>query len=102
MSSVSYFNPPEIVVRYSHVPLKITKSRFTGKCLHRYQCTELPIEDDVIYPVRDLVEEYNAKKMTNNYQIFDWAPGVLITDDVSEEDKPTREGTEINNNEPEG
>ena len=41
------------------------------------------------------------KNITDNYPMFEWAPGVLITDNVSEEDKPIREETEINNNEPE-
>ena len=40
--------------------------------------------------------------MTDNYPMFEWVPGFLITDDVSEEDTPTREETEVNNNEPEG
>ena len=39
--------------------------------------------------------------MTDNYPMFEWAPGVLITEDVSEEDTPIREETKINNNEPE-
>ena len=39
--------------------------------------------------------------MTDNYPMFEWAPGVMITDDVSEEDTPIREETEVNNNEPE-
>ena len=68
-------------------------SLYTGKRLHRYQLTEIPIGDDVISQVRDLAEEENAKKMTDNYPMFEWAPGVLITDDVSEEDTPTREET---------
>ena len=33
--------------------------------------------------------------------MFEWAPVVLIIDDVNEEDTPTREELEINNNEPE-
>ena len=36
--------------------------------------------------------------MTDNYPIFEWAPGVLTTDNVSEEDTPIREETVINNN----
>ena len=28
LSSVRYFNPPEIVIRYSHVPFKITIRRY--------------------------------------------------------------------------
>ena len=40
--------------------------------------------------------------MTDNYPMFEWVPGVLITYDVSEEDTPIRAETEVNNNEPEG
>ena len=34
--------------------------------------------------------------------MFEWAPDVLITDYVSEEDTTTRKETDVNNNEPEG
>ena len=77
-------------------------SKYTGKSLHRSQWTDIPIYDDVIDQVRDLSEGEDAEKMTDNYPMFEWAPGVLITDDVSEEDKLIREETEVNNNEPEG
>ena len=43
---------------------------YTGKSLHRYQCTELPIDYDVIDQVRDSAEEDDAKKMIDNYPIF--------------------------------
>ena len=39
--------------------------------------------------------------MTDNYPMSQWAPSVLMTDDVSEEDTSIREEKEINNNEPE-
>ena len=68
-------------------------SLYIGKRLHRYQCTELPIDYDVISQLRYLAEEQDAKKMTDNYPMFEWAPGVLITEYVSEEDTPTREET---------
>ena len=77
-------------------------SLYTGKCLHIYQWIEIPIYDDVIAHVRDLAEGDDAKKMTDNYPMFELVPGVLITDDVIEEDTLKREKTEVNNNEPEG
>ena len=76
-------------------------SLYTGKLLYSYQRKELPIDDAVLDQVRDLAEGEDAKNITDNYPMFEWAPGVLITDNVSEEDKPIREETEINNNEPE-
>ena len=59
-------------------------SIYTGNLLLSYQWTELQKYDDVIDQVRDLAEEGNAKKMTDNYPMFEWAPVVLITDDLSE------------------
>ena len=59
-------------------------SLYTGKILHRYQWTEIPIDDYVIYQVRDLYEEEDAKKMTDDPPVFEWAPCVLITDNLSE------------------
>ena len=52
--------------------------------------------------MRDLAEGEDSNKMTDNYPMFEWAPGVLITENVSERDTPIREETEVNNNEPEG
>ena len=57
---------------------------YTGKLLHRYQWTELSIDYDVISQVRDLAFGEDAKQITDNYPIFYWKPGVLITDDLSE------------------
>ena len=51
--------------------------------------------------MRDLAEGEDSNKMTDNYPMFEWAPGVLITENVSEKDTPIREETEVNNNEPE-
>ena len=31
-------------------------SLYTGNLLHRYRCTEIPIDDRLIYQVRDLAE----------------------------------------------
>ena len=77
-------------------------SLYTAKRLHSYKWTQIPIDDDVIAQVRDLYEEENTKKIKDNYLMFDSAPGVLISDDISKENTPIREETEINNNEPEG
>ena len=75
---------------------------YTGKSLYIYNWTDPPIDDEVISQVRDLAEGQDSNKMTDNYPIFEWASGVLITDDVSEEDKPIGEETEANNIEPQG
>ena len=77
-------------------------SLYTGKRIKSYKWTELPIDDDVIDQLRYLADGEDANKMTDNYPIFEWASGVLITDDVSEEDKPFGEETEANNIEPQG
>ena len=71
-------------------------SIYTGKRMYRYQWTKLPIDYDVIDQVRDLAEVEDAKKIADYDPIFEWTPGVLITDDVSKEDITIR----VNNNEP--
>ena len=43
MSSVSYFNPPEIVVWYSHVPLKITIMRYKFNKIIQRTCRILEV-----------------------------------------------------------
>ena len=65
-------------------------SLYTGKRLHGYPWKELPIYDDIISQVRDLAQGEDAKKITDNYSMFEWATGILITDYVSEEDTPIR------------
>ena len=74
---------------------------YTGKRLQSYQCIELTINDDVIAKVRALSEGEDAKKITDNFPMFEWTPGVLINEDGSEEDTPIIDETEVNNNEPE-
>ena len=59
-------------------------SIYTVKRLHRYQWTELPIYHDVIDQVRYLSEGKYAKKMIDNYPIFQWSSCFLITYDLSE------------------
>ena len=66
---------------------------YTGKLLQSYQWTELPIYDDVISQVRDLDEVEYSKEMTDNYPVFEWEPGILVADNVSEEDTPIKEET---------
>ena len=62
---------------------------------------DLQIDNDVIAQVRDLAEGEDANKITYNYPMFEWTPGVLINEDGSEEDTPIIDETEVNNNEPE-
>ena len=68
--------------------------------MHSYQWKDIPIDDNLIAQVRYLTEGEVANKMADNCPMFEWAPGVLITDYVSEEDTPIREETEVNNNGP--
>ena len=77
-------------------------SLYIGKRLHRYQCTDLPIDYDVISQLRYSAEEQDTKKMTDNYPMFEWSLYALINRDVSEEYTSIREETELNNNETEG
>ena len=51
----------------------------TGHKLHRYNWIELPISDDVIDRVEQLVEDQGQPLMDNG-PIFEWNPGDLIVD----------------------
>ena len=53
-------------------------SLLTGKQLHAYNWTELPIDDYVIDRVEVLAKDENQPVMTNGYPIFERAPGVPI------------------------
>ena len=59
-------------------------SLYTGKFLRSYQWKELLIDDDIISQLRELAGVEDAKKMTNYYTMFEWAPCVLMSDYVSE------------------
>ena len=45
-------------------------SLYTGKHLHSYQWTELPINDDIIAQVRYLAEREDTMKLIDNYPMF--------------------------------
>ena len=63
----------------------------TGKNIHDFIWTELPINNQVIYQVKNLATNEKQPEMTKRYPIFKWIPGIPITekDDKtqSEEDK---------------
>ena len=63
-------------------------SLYTGKCLHSYQWSEIPRDDGVIAQLRYFAKGEDAKKMTCNYPMFEWALGILIIYNVIEEDTP--------------
>ena len=52
----------------------------TGKKLHDFIWTELPINDKFISKVKDLATKEKHPEMTKRYTIFEWIPGILITD----------------------
>jgi hypothetical protein len=53
----------------------------TGKRLHCYQWTELPVPDYVIDRVETMAEGEGQPIMTNGHPIFEWSPGVPILDE---------------------
>ena len=59
-------------------------SIYTVKLIHSCQWSELPIDYDVISKLRYLAEREDANRMTDNYPMFEWSSGVLITGNVSE------------------
>ena len=52
LSSVRYFNPPEIVIRYSHIPLKITIRRYVHLTLMYTTDHKFPV-----LPIKDIINE---------------------------------------------
>ena len=52
----------------------------TRKQLHAFIWTELPINDQVISRLNDLYTKEKQPEMTMRYPIFEWIPGVPITD----------------------
>jgi hypothetical protein len=57
-------------------------SLYTGKRLHSYDWKELPIDDDVINQVEQLAQREKAKRITDKYPLFEWAPGMPIIDEL--------------------
>jgi hypothetical protein len=53
----------------------------TGRRIHCYQWTELPIPDYIIDRVEALAEGERQPIMTNGHPIFEWSPGVPILDE---------------------
>jgi len=62
-------------------------SLLTGKQLHAYNWTELPIDDCIINRVETMAKDEKQLVMTNGYPIFEWAPGVPILDADEDEDE---------------
>ena len=54
------------------------------KQLHAFIWTELPINDQVISRVNDLSTKENQPEMTKGYPIFEWIPGIPITNKDNE------------------
>ena len=52
----------------------------TGKQLHTFIWTELPINDKVIYRVNGVATKKNQTEITKGYSIFEWISGIPITD----------------------
>ena len=63
-------------------------SLYTGKVIHAYAWQELPIHEEVIEKVEYLADLENQPKMTDRVPLFEWAPGVEITD---ESEQPQQE-----------
>ena len=57
----------------------------TGKQLHTYICTEIPINKQVMQRVDDLATTEKQPDMTKGYPIFEWISGIPITDQANRE-----------------
>ena len=56
----------------------------TGKQLHDFIWIELPINDQVISRVKKLATKEKQPLITKGYPIFEWNPGIPITDKDNE------------------
>ena len=72
---------------------------YTGKRLHSYQWTELPIDEDVIAMVQSLAEKENKKGpvIKEKYPLFEWSPGVPIVDVLDAPTNATNNNNDDNN-----
>ena len=55
---------------------------YTGKRLHSYNWEETPIDNETIERVEELAKNEKAKRLTDNYPLFEWEPGVPIVDEI--------------------
>ena len=53
---------------------------YTGKKLHSYHWQELPIDDEIIDRVKELGMTEAQRRLTDNYPLFEWEPGMKIRD----------------------
>ena len=60
-------------------------SLYTGKRLHSYESTELPIDKNFIEQVKNLSSFENVPLVKDKYPMFEWAPGIPLSDETQEE-----------------
>ena len=74
----------------------------TGKAIHRYQWTELPIPDEVIKRVHEIAKEEEMPKVEGNF-IYEKGPGEeLLMDDHPEIDEDVPSEDDILSNDEQG
>ena len=60
-------------------------SLYTGKILHIYEWTELPIENYVIEKVKKFSTYEKGQLVKDKYPMFEWVTGIPILDEIQEE-----------------
>jgi hypothetical protein len=75
-------------------------SLYTGKRLHSYEWTELPIDDDVIATIKVLARKETGPTIRDKYPMFEWSPGVPIVDDVRNNENNNDNEIETEDNPP--
>ena len=83
-------------------------SLYSGKRVHSYNWTDLPIDNDVIHRVEELAKEEEAIIMTKGYPVFTWkhrdldkptlAPGDADEDEAVDVDVEMLKIEDINDN----
>ena len=71
----------------------------TGRRLHSYHWTQLPIPDDVIERVETMAEKENQPLLVDNVTMFEWQPGTpMIFSDIPSREEDTQDSTIDENN----
>ena len=63
----------------------------TGKCIHSTQWTEIPITNEVIQRVEEIVEENGMEPLVDEELIFEWEPGRPIEMNYQEDVIPNND-----------
>ena len=77
---------PSIALKKSNIHLgRHYMNLYTGKRLHIYECTDLPIDNNVIEKVKHFSSDEKGPLVKDKYPMFEWAPSIPILDETQKE-----------------